>query len=166
MINVYVGSHARYAAHEPVLKYSIEKNTTKPVNVHFMRAADMGLPEEGCTGFSKLRFHIPKIATGYAIYLDVDMLVTGDIAKLYDYRWPGKWACLVDGSTEVMVIDTSRPSPAYVRNIPMEWNSEDRITDGMQLLHFTDLTCQPWFGEHPDREAVALLDKWTAAAYA
>lgn len=121
--------------------------------------------ESGCTGFSAVRYGITD-----GIYLDCDMIVLGDVVELWArYRRPGRYACLVDGSTEVGVIDRCRHDCRNKREerllpkapiIPLEWNVEDRVTPDMKLLHFTDLSTQPWFHDHPDPEAVALYRRW------
>ena len=137
------------------------------------------MQEHGCTGFTNVRFAVPEIAKGmgyeFAVYLDVDMLILGDISELYDYRQPGHWVGLADGSNEVSVIDTSLQFPAketlhrykkhqlnshVVPDIPLSWNCEDKVGDGMKLLHFTDLSAQPWFYKHPNKEAVAIYESY------
>ena len=98
LIRVFVGTAPKWEAHEPVLEYSIQKNTSEPVEVNFIR----GLEPSGCTGFTNNRFAVPELAghEGYTIYLDIDMVVLGDIAELWEYRKPGMWVCMRDGSTE------------------------------------------------------------------
>ena len=97
------------------------------------------------------------------------MIVYGDIADLWEMREPGKYVCMVDGSTEVAVIDNCQHQCRnkrehyrlpMVRKIPMEWNCEDQVELGMKLLHFTALDTQPWFYSHPNDLAVAEYEKW------
>jgi lipopolysaccharide biosynthesis glycosyltransferase len=108
------------------------------------------------------RYAIAEIfGEGFAIYLDVDMLLVSDIAELWGYRKHGEWRCLQDGSTEVMVIDCAvrngvppigqlmrlkknQVHPKLNPAIPLEWNCEDSAPDGAKLIHFTDLKRQPW----------------------
>src|SRR5690606_14692 len=124
----------------------------------------LGLPYTGCTGFTNLRYIIPELCgyRGYAIYLDVDMLVLADIAELWSYRQVGAWVQLEDGASEVAVIDcaahTHLPPMKHIHHwhkselaravksvdaIPLCWNVEDKTEPGMKLLHFTDLKRQP-----------------------
>ena len=126
---------------------SIVKNTKADVSITHLYPE----VEEGCTGFSKVRWTIDR-----GIYLDCDMIVLGDIAELWSYRRSGKFVCMQDGSTEVAVIDGVSKLPL----IPREWNVEDRIEKGMKLLHFTDLKCQPWFYDHPNPEAVEIWKQY------
>jgi hypothetical protein len=176
MIRVFIGTAAKWAKHEPVLEHSIRANTDAEVEVEFLRAGEHGLKPSGCTGFTNFRYAIPEIAgrEGFAIYLDIDMIVLADIAELWDYRERGQWVCLADGSTEVSVIDCTlqfppiRMLPQFKkyhlvnmapvrRSIPLEWNVKDRVEPGMKLLHFTDLR-QNWIaGEHSCREAMEVL---------
>lgn len=162
MIRVFVGAAPKWESHEPILEHSIRRNTESDVEVTFMRAGENGLKPSGCTGFSKFRYEVPRLAghEGFAIYLDIDMLVLGDIAELWDYRQTGRWICMQDGSTEVMVIDCSQARRQLRYWIPPEWNVEDRVEPGMKLLHFTDLK-QDWLrGSHSCREALEILHEY------
>jgi lipopolysaccharide biosynthesis glycosyltransferase len=163
MIRVFVGSGPQYAEVEPVMEGLLRDSTDADVEVTFMRAGENGLKPSGCTGFTMYRFAVPSLAgrEGFAIYLDVDMFVFGDIAKLWGYRQRYHWACLKDGSNEVMVIDCEHghmPShrkihqyrkgqlrPTYAPVIPSTWNHEDKVNSQTKLLHFTDMGRQPWF---------------------
>ena len=113
MIRVFVGTHELHTDAEKVIEHSIRRNTTEEVDVTFMRPGWETPP----TGFSSHRYLIPKLCNykGYAIYLDVDMLVLGDLSELLSYKQPGKWAiCKTDkvsrkaiNRDEVAVIDCS-----------------------------------------------------------
>lgn len=182
MIPVYVGTCAKFDKVAPVMAYCLVKHTDSDVTMTLMDPDDIGMDYTGCTGFTNTRFAVPELAgyDGFAIYLDVDMFVLGDIAELYEYREPGKWVVLEDGSNEVSVIDCSafRDLPAIswlgslkkhqlqarvadrvVKKIPLAWNVEDRVVPGMKLLHFTDLKQQPWFHDHSNPEAVAIWEQ-------
>ena len=183
MIRIFIGSADKFACCEPVIERSILANTSEPVEITFMRPETLGIPPTGCTGFTNLRYAVPELAgySGFAIYLDVDMVVLGDIAELYSYQEAGKWVCMGDSSDEVSVIScgTHRHMPSlqnihrHHKNhlktmtrrrpaIPPCWNVEDRVEEGMKLLHFTDLDRQPWFSDnHPCPDAVEI---WNAYA--
>ena len=193
MIRVFVGSHARWDEHEPVLGYSIRKHSTVPVDIVFMRPEYLGLDDAGCTGFSNLRYAVPELCgyRGSAIYLDCDMLLLADIAELAAYGKPGKWVVLDDGTDEVAVIDCSiRPPPLeeldqhkkheiktklaeYMEPvIPAEWNVEDTFLPWAKLLHFTNLyfveDCWrrgvPWYSNHPT-ESQEVLNRYILESY-
>lgn len=153
MIRVFIGSHKRFERCEPVIKYSILKHASEPVEINIMRPEYYGCEDSGCTGFSKMRYEIPRICNyeGYAIYLDVDMVLMTDIKNLWEQRHYEKDVILCDGSTEVMVFNCKNKRLNPLKWIGLSWNCEDynyqnwKIEDA-KLIHFTDLTSQPWFG--------------------
>lgn len=153
MIRVFIGSHRRFERVEPVIEYSIRKYATEPVEIVILRPEYFGCEDSGCTGFSKMRWEIPRICNyeGHAIYLDVDMVLQADIKELWAYR-AYRTATMYDGSTEVMVINCSNPERVGI--IPKEWNVEDYAAtpedlETAKLIHYTDLKTQPWFYDHP-----------------
>ena len=184
MIRIFVGSNEPYLEQEKVLELSIREHTDAEVEITFMRPGENGLSACGCTGFSQFRYCVPELAghTGYAIYLDVDMILLADISELWVWRRAGKWICLKNGKTEVSVIDctlrlgskaeicrqskpqmVARARRYMVQCIPNEWNVTDKVTEGMKLLHFTNLRTQPWLGKkHPNPEAMAVLSEYQA----
>jgi len=126
------------------------------------------------TRFSCFRFAIPELMgfKGKAIYLDCDMLVLGDLKELYDSIHDDvPWTCAVGYDTDVSVINCDKFNwnwwisidwmkqsnwdiSDYVRYMGVkgkimmgsrpEWNSHDDSYDGVKLIHFTDMTTQPW----------------------
>ena len=160
-IPVYIGISHRFDNIKGMTGRSIRENTTTPVDIiHLYPEA-----ESGCTGFSNVRYQIQC-----GIYLDVDMIVLGDIAELWAYRKYDKFVCMEDGSTEVAVIDCRHTCKNKNQqhllpkacDIPMEWNVEDHktpgaIPEGAKLVHYTDLARQPWvYGAHPNPALDAL----------
>lgn len=176
VIRVFVGSSEKYADIELPMAHSIYRHASQAVSVTFLRPGEHGLKAAGCTGFTMFRYAIPELCDyeGYAIYLDVDMILLADIAELWQYKTPGRWAALKDGSREVMVIDCSAGRMPKIKElhkfskwqldpplkycIPNEWNCEDCAPDGAKLIHFTDLTRQPWFTDRNDA-ATALMEE-------
>lgn len=199
MIRVYVGSdvHQRHAEMEAILHYSIFKHASEKVEVHFMCAGDnfkvSNGPRDGhwnlCrepnqawpkfghgTDFSVFRMAVPEYAgfTGKAIYLDVDMIVLGDIAELWRMPQKKPYLCNSGKRTEVALIDCAafqdvpwwpriaqmQPSGVYLSNyrsmlaqhgfleesLPWEWNSVDKMLPGAKLIHYSAVPTQPW---HP-----------------
>ena len=192
MINIFFGYSKKFIA--PCIKTfktAIRENTNSEVRFHSASPEYLGVSETGCTGFTNCRYMVPQQMgyQGYAIYLGCDMLVLGDIAELWEYRRPGAWVCMEDGSTEVSIIDCSAFSDLPSREkiaeqrkvvwesviatrkaciIPPEWNIYDCYLpadwqpDGTEkLLHFTDLKNQPWFFDnHHCLGAVRLWKKY------
>jgi hypothetical protein len=117
MLKVFVGTDSSvHGDAEKVLEYSIRKNTAEDVELVFMDPGWKSVP----TGFTTHRYMIPQLCNweGYAIYLDVDMLVLGDLSELMSYKQEGKWAICAAGlktttcditryRDEVAVIDCS-----------------------------------------------------------
>lgn len=180
MIPIFIASSDRFESTEWLTDFSIRENTDAEVMIHIVRPQWWGMQESGCTGFTNVRFAIPQLCRqlgyDYGIYLDVDMIVTGDIRDLWSYRKPQKWVCLEDGSNEVSVICSTLQYPdksilhtrhkgtfwkgCYSPDIPLSWNCEDKVTPDMNLLHFTSLDHQPWFYEHFNPEAVAVYEEY------
>lgn len=154
MIRVFIGSHKRFERCEPVIEHSIRKYASEPVEVHFLRPEYYGCGDSGCTGFSNMRWEIPRICNykGHAIYLDVDMVLQADIAGLWGYRSSSGTVILRDGGTEVAVFNCAKVN--LLTAIPRCWNIEDfnavpEDLETAKLIHFTDLKNQPWFYDHP-----------------
>lgn len=165
MIPVYIGISDRFRFLEGMTEGSILAHTNGEVSITHLYP-DV---EAGCTGFSNVRYGIKR-----GIYLDVDMIVLGDIAELWSYRKSGKFVCLQDGATEVAVIDCDhncrnkheQHKLPISCDIPKEWNVRDcdhygeGVPEYARLFHFTAMNTQPWFFDHPDPEHVALYEKW------
>lgn len=176
MIPIFIASSQRFEEVEWLTDFSIRENTDSEVMIHIVRPEWFGMQESGCTGFTNVRWAIPQLCRelGYefGIYLDVDMLVLGDIRDLWEYRRLGRRVVLEDGSDEVSICCATLwyPDKTFIHTrhkgtfhrgndlplIPKEWNSEDGIVDGAKLIHYTSLDHQPWFYDHPDEKAVAL----------
>ena len=180
MIGIFIASSNRFEDVEWMTPYSIQQNASRDFPIHVIRPESVGMVEHGCTGFTNVRWAVPELCREYGydfgIYLDVDMLVLGDIAELAGYATRYKWVCLADGSNEVSVICATLryppketlhtrhkgtlPRGAYLPKIPMEWNVEDEIKSGMKLLHFTSLDQQPWFHTHSNHEVARKYIDW------
>lgn len=158
-IPIYIGISKRFKCIEGLTEQSILENTKYDVDIRHIYPAT----ESGCTGFSNVRYEID-----YGIYLDCDMVVLGDIADLWAYRLHDFFVCMADGSTEVAVIDCyhncKNKHQEYLlpkaNLIPAVWNCEDKLLPGAKLLHFTDLKTQPWFFDHPNKEAIAIYETY------
>ncbi len=163
-VRVFIGTDADiHKKAEQVIEYSIRTNTSVPVDIRFIRPGW----KSGCTGFTTHRYLVPALCQhkGFAIYLDVDMIVFGDLAELWNYRRRGFWVVPKGSGDEVSVIDCAafrfpseselmrqgakfqceqRIGARYLRIIPESWNVEDNVAADMKLLHFTNMATQPW----------------------
>lgn len=197
-IRIFIGTGPRFMEPLRALTYSITENCSQPERLHItpMMAhgserwtnwAGQPLDEEvgrpappgqrrWVTPFSLFRYAIPDLCDfeGFAIYLDVDMVVLGDIVELWEHRQPGYWNCAPgpDGDC-VAVIDCFDPdrwtldklkAGAYgnkhglrrrieqrtIRGLPPEWNHADRYVPSVtKLIHFTSMRTQP-FRPYPE----------------
>jgi hypothetical protein len=93
-IRVFVGYDPREAVAYSVLEHSIQRRASRPVAVTPLRLSQLGdlmwrerHPLQS-TDFSFSRFLTPYLCDfeGWAIFMDCDMLVLDDIAKLWDLR--------------------------------------------------------------------------------
>ena len=91
-INIYVGWDSREPIAADVLRYSIEQNTSVPVNIIYLKQEE--LREQGLywrdvdplssTEFTFTRFLVPYLNNyeGFAIFVDCDFLAVNDLAEL------------------------------------------------------------------------------------
>lgn len=85
------------------------------------RPVDLAWPKRGWgTPFSGFRFAIPEMMgfTGRAVYMDVDMLVLGDVAELATMPLVRPWTAWHPYITDVSVIDCSAFAPDKLRCWP------------------------------------------------
>lgn len=150
-IPIYIGSDigAGSKPAEVALEYSIRKHTDAAVDFNWMRAGeapwDWGLEggRQTHTSFTPFRFAIPYLCEApRALYLDVDMIVLGDIAELWNQPQIKPWRCC--------------PRQWYVpdgRKLPMP-GKKDVL--GAKLLAEGDLTVKG--GRLKQKTEVSLID--------
>lgn len=175
-IRLFVGTDPQQHIAERALMASVAKNTKRPVEITWMRQGDEGWdwggPEAGwATPFTLFRYHIPRACDfkGRAIYVDVDMLMLGDIEELWEWDLEGKPAAATR-RPEVIVWDCSKVDPSDFEGlatskkqshrgyfsrkacpkISQDWNVWDNLEaweaggNVCKLLHYTVLRTQPW----------------------
>jgi len=94
MINVFIGYDSKEKSAFSVLAYSILKNSTRPVSItpiYLPNIKDTFTRERGnleSTEFSFSRFIVPYLADykGWALFMDCDQLMLGDISELWRLR--------------------------------------------------------------------------------
>lgn len=94
MINVFIGYDSKEKVAFNVLAYSILKNSTRPVSItpiYLPNIKDNFTRERSnleSTEFSFSRFIVPHLSNykGWAVFMDCDQLMTGDIAELWRLR--------------------------------------------------------------------------------
>lgn len=94
MINVFIGYDPREAVAYNVLAHSINHRASQPVSIAPLMLSQLGgiytrerHPLQS-TDFSFTRFLTPYLSnyTGWSVFMDCDMLVLDDIAKLWSLR--------------------------------------------------------------------------------
>ena len=94
MINVCIGYDSKEKVAFNVLAYSILRNSTKPVSItpiYLPNLRDDFVRERNnlsSTEFSFSRFIVPHLMNykGWAVFMDCDQLMLGDIAELWRLR--------------------------------------------------------------------------------
>ena len=132
-LRIFVGSspHGLDAESDMVLEYSIRKNTSIPVEIHWMRQGEGAFwtrwrTEKWATPFSGFRWGVPAACDyeGRAVYMDNDIVVQGDVAELARAdlggkpimaRWPGRLCVAVWDCAEAR---TCLPPIGHIRSDP------------------------------------------------
>jgi len=100
-IELFVGCapNGEDAESQMVLEYTARKNSSMPINIHWMKHSTDPksfwygwLSSTWATPFSGFRWGIPEFCAfkGQAIYMDSDMIVQGDLAELWNEPWNNK----------------------------------------------------------------------------
>jgi hypothetical protein len=162
-LHIWVGTDPwqRDAGAERVLEHSIRKRASCPVELHWMRSGDVDWPvsEHGDPGtwklgrpvgqawpkkgwgtpFSCFRFAIPEAMgfSGRAVYMDVDMLVLGDVRELLEMPLARPWVSCHPGMTDVSVIDCAAfRTPHQRKDWPLIW---DMMPTGARCFEWCQL---------------------------
>lgn len=88
MLNVFIGYDPRQPLAYNVLQHSIVRKASEPVRITPLILKQLPIKRRGLTEFTYSRFLVPYLA-GYVydgLFLDADMVVTGDIAELFKQR--------------------------------------------------------------------------------
>lgn len=167
MLRVFIGYDERQPISYNVLAQSIIENSSVPVQITPIRIHTIPLKRTGLTPFTFSRFMVPYMCgyKGWALFLDLDMIVLDDIAKLFEYR---------DNKYKVMVVKNPKKfewaslmlfncykcenlTPDYIEKsnylhsigwaedseigeIPREWNhlvGYDHEREDAKLVHYT-----------------------------
>lgn len=171
MLKVFIGYDPRQPLAYNVLQHSIVKNSSKPVSITPLILSQLPIKRQGLTQFTYSRFLVPYLCDfkGTALFLDADMVVTGDISELFDsvdlnavsvmqaqpkFEWASAMlfncgACLrlrpefIDDPKNAMFDFEWAPS---VGDFPSEWNHcvGYQDTKEAKLYHYTmGLPCWP-----------------------
>jgi lipopolysaccharide biosynthesis glycosyltransferase len=88
MFRIFIGWDSRFPEPADVLRHSILKQASIPVEVRYLKLAELGLNRQhdplASTEFTYSRFLVPHLCNfkGTALFLDNDMLCLGDIREI------------------------------------------------------------------------------------
>lgn len=84
-LSVYIGYDHRQAIAYNVLQFSILRRASRPVQIHPLVLPTLPLTRQGLTPFTFSRFLVPWLNdfSGWALFMDIDILVLEDIAELF-----------------------------------------------------------------------------------
>lgn len=174
MNRIFIGYDPRQPVSYTVLQHSITKYARTPVAISPIVLPTLPLTRVGLTPFTFSRFLVPWLCDfeGYALFLDIDMLVLADIGLLFADADPD-CAVMVSKNklrfewTSVVLFNCAHPdcrklTPEYVQTAPglhkLEWTSDagdlspewnhlvgyDEPRPDAKLVHFTQgVPCFP-----------------------
>lgn len=96
MLKVFIGFDPRQPVSYTVLQQSIFTRSSKPVAITPLVIEQLPIKREGLTPFTFTRFLVPWLCNyqGWALFLDIDMILLDDISKLFNYK-DDKYAVMV-----------------------------------------------------------------------
>ncbi len=169
LLKVFIGYDPRQPVSYNVLQQSILTRSSKPVSVTPLVLEQLPISRVGLTPFTFTRFLVPFLCgyKGWALFLDIDMLVRDDIYKLFAMA-DDKYTVMVAKNPErfewasAMLFNCAKCTmltPAYVEDtnnkglhsitwvkdeeigeLPLEWNhlvGYSKPRDDAKLVHFT-----------------------------
>lgn len=83
-VRIFVGADERQPVALSVLQDSINWRSSRPVSIQLLKLDTLPIRRRGLTSFTYSRFLVPWLCRyeGSAVFMDADILVTGDIAEL------------------------------------------------------------------------------------
>jgi hypothetical protein len=190
-IPVFIGYDPRQPVAFTALVQSIVSQCSMPVAIHPLVIEALPVKRQGLTPFTFSRFLMPYLQDwkGWALFLDIDMIVNGDLAELWSLRDLSKAAMVVKTSLKferasMMLLNCDRCgilTPEYVEKadnlhslswlkddlvgeLPPEWNylvgyDDPDKAKDAKLIHYTQGI--PAFPETKDG---GLADIWSKHA--
>ncbi len=165
-LKVFIGADDRQPLVVNVLSHSIWRRSTKPVSISPLVLSQLPVTKEGLTQFTFSRYLVPWLCDyeGWALFMDSDMLVLGDIVELFACADEDKAVMVVKNAIRfewpsLMLFNCSKCkmlTPDYVQNyaspqdfvwangkvgdLPKEWNhcvNYDSPRPDAKLAHYT-----------------------------
>lgn len=184
---IFIGYDSRQPVAFTALVQSIIARSSKPVAIVPLVLDSLPIERAGLTPFTYTRFLVPHLMgfKGPALFLDIDMLVLGDIAELFALFDPLKavqvvktkerfeWASLIlfncgDPKNRVLTPDYVEKAAnlhmlpwlgeELIGGLPAEWNHcvfYDAPRDDAKLVHFT-----AGIPMHPETQGCEYTAEW------
>jgi len=182
VLRVFIGFDHRQPVSYNVLQQSIYSLSSKPVAITPIVITQLPFKRVGLTPFTFTRFLVPWLCDykGWALFLDIDMLLKDDVSKLFDLA-DDKYAVMVSKNTKrfewasLMLFNCAHKAnkvltPEYCEKaeglhgiswckeeqigaLPGEWNhlvGYDKPNEDAKLVHYTQGV--PCFNETIDSE--------------
>lgn len=142
-LKVFIGYDHRQPVSYNVLQQSIIRNSTKPVSITAVCLPQLPYKRQGLTPFTFSRFLVPWLCDyeGWALFLDIDMLVMGDISQLFQLA-DDKYTVMVSKNEKrfewasAMLFNCAKNkilTPEYLEKADglhqIKWCNEDEIGD-------------------------------------
>ncbi len=112
LLKIFIGSEPMQRVAELVLRHSLTRRSSVPLEIQSMENLNLGLESQMFTGFSIYRFHVPFLCgyKGRAISMDADIVCQADIAELYNLPMTsGAMARVKTGfATSVLLLDCEK----------------------------------------------------------
>lgn len=115
MHRIFIGYDPRQPVSYQVLHHSIIRNSSNPVSITPLIIEQLPIKRMGLTPFTFSRFLVPYLCNyeGWGLFMDADMLVTGDISELFELK---------DDNCDVMAVE--HPEHQFERASLMLFNNE------------------------------------------
>lgn len=188
-LRIFIGYDHRQPVSYHVLSYSLAKRSSVPVSITPLMINQLPIDRMGLTPFTWTRFLVPYLCgyKGWGLFLDIDMVVLGDISELFKMK-DDKYAVMaVTGDhrfewASFMLFNCGHPdnkklTPEYIEktdglhalkwtenigSLPKEWNHivlYDKPRKDAKLVHYT---CGiPVF---PETEGCEYMEEWVRDA--
>jgi hypothetical protein len=174
-LKIFIGYDHRQPVALTALMHSIYSQSSKPVSITPLVLDQLPLKRTGLTPFTFSRFLVPWLCDykGWALFLDIDIILNDDISKIFDLA-DEQYNVLVSKNEKrfewasVMLFNCAKNqilTPEYVEStklhlhtiewcddeeigsIPPEWNhlvGYDKPRDDAKLVHYTQgIPCFP-----------------------
>jgi len=165
-LRVFIGFDHRQPISYNVLQFSILRRCSVPVSITPLVLPTLPMQRQGLTPFTYSRFLVPYLCgfRGLALFMDLDMLVLDDLAKLE--MEPGKAVMVVDTEprferASVMLFDCAhyhnrRLTPEYI-----EAANDLHVIGWTDRIGFLDKRWNHLVGYDPEPEAKPSIIHYT-----